>query len=206
MGETADTIRPVWRTRLAAALVAWMGLILGTTLASSRLLEVVSGHVLPYLAAALYIAPIPVFLAWGFWAMLREPMTGWLAPTIMLTFCGAFIAGFPQLFGAGVMLNFLAHRPTYDAIVADVATGAIGGDRAQRGWIQARQGRVRYAFQAGHRGLVQFVWSEQDYLPAAVVYDAKACGVAPRPGARRRVITTYDRHLGGHYCYVSEFP
>ena len=39
-------------------------------------------------------------LVWGFWAMLREPMTGWLAPTLVLAFCGAFIPAFRPLFDA----------------------------------------------------------------------------------------------------------
>ena len=204
MGEPADTIRPVWRTRLAAALLAWMGLVVGTTLASSRLLEVVPASGLPFLAVGLYLAPIPILLVCSFWAMLREPMTGWLAPTIVLAFCGGFIPVFRPLFDVGVSLNFAAHRPTYEAIVADVGESA-GPGAAQSGWIEGRVGAVRYGFQADHRDVIQFTWSDGAYLPSGVVYDARSCGVA-RSTQRRRIISTYDRHLGGHYCYVSEFP
>ena len=201
MGEPADTIRPVWRTRLAAVLLAWMGLVVGTTLASSRLLELLPPSATPFMAIGLYIVPIPILLVWGFWAMLREPMTGWLAPTIVMAFCGAFIPAFRPLFDAGVSLNFAAHRPAYEAIVADVGAG---GDPGQRGWIEGRVGSVRYGYQADHREVIQFTWSEGVYLPSGVVYDAKSCGV-PRAAQRRRFISTYDRHLGGHYCYVRDF-
>jgi hypothetical protein len=201
MGEPVDTIRPVWRTPLAAALLAWMGLVVGTTLASSRLLELVPASGLPFLAIGLYIAPIPVLLVWSFWAMLREPVSGWLAPTIVLAFCGGFIPAFRPLFDVGVSLNFAAHRPAYEAIVADIGEG---GDPAQRGWIEGRRGDVRYGFQGDHRELIQFTWSDNTYLPSGVVYDARSCGV-PRSAQRRRIISTYDRHLGGHYCYVRDF-
>ena len=43
MGEPAETTRPIWRTSLAAALLAWMVLVIGATLASSRLLENLPG-------------------------------------------------------------------------------------------------------------------------------------------------------------------
>jgi hypothetical protein len=205
MGEAADTIRPIWRTRLAAALVAWMGLVVGATLASSRLLEVLPADVLPFAAVSLYITPIPIFLVWGFWAMLREPLTGWVAPTVVLAFCGAFVPAAKPLFDAGVALNFAARRPAYEAIVDDVVSGRLAAAPAEIGWTQGQRGEIRYAFQSSHRDLVQFIWSENPYLPSAVIYDAKSCGV-PRPGQRRRIISSYDRHLGGHYCYVREFP
>src|SRR6478672_1325951 len=117
MGEPADTIRPVWRTRLAAVAIAWMGLVVGTTLASSRLLEVLPGDVLPFVAVSLYITPIPILLVWAFWVMLREPETGWLGPTVILAFVGGFVPAARPLFDAGVRLNFATHRAAYEAIV-----------------------------------------------------------------------------------------
>jgi hypothetical protein len=206
MGEAADTEgpRPIWRTPLAAVLVAWMAIVVGATLGSSRLLESLPSNALPFLAVGLYLAPIPFLLIWGFWAMMREPVTGWLAPTLVLAFCGAFVPAFRPLFDAGVDLNFAAHRGAYDAIVAEVTGG--GRDPGARGWIEGEQYSVRYGFRADHRDVVQFVWSDSTYLPAAVVYDPKACGPQPagaRP--RRRIVTAYDRHLAGHYCYVREF-
>lgn len=211
MGEPADTIRPdaiqpVWRTRLAAVAIAWMGLVVGTTLASSRLLETLPGEVVPFVAVSLYITPIPILLAWSFWTMLREPLTGWLAPTVILAFSGGFVAAAPVLFDAGVALNFAAHRPAYDALIADVALGRLAVDPDAPGWTMGTRGEVAYGFQARRRDLVQFPWSDNSYLASAVVYDARTCGVPRTAGAPRRVISTYDRHLGGHYCYVRAFP
>ena len=201
MGESAAPTRPIWRTRLALALAGWMLLVVGATLASSRLLEMLPGGTVPFAAIGLYIAPIPVLLAWGFWAMLREPLTGWLAPTVILAFCGAFVPAFRPLFDAGVSLNFAAHRPAYEAIIAEVASGAPSD---AGGWIEGRAGDIRYGYRAEQREVVQFTWSSGAYLPSGVVYDARACGVA-RAIQRRRIISSYDRHLGGHYCYVREF-
>ena len=210
MGEPADTIRPesilpVWRTRLAAVAIAWMGLVIGTTLASSRLLETLPGEVVPFVAVSLYITPIPILLVWSFWTMLREPLTGWLAPTVILAFSGGFVAAAPVLFDAGVTLNFAAHRPAYEALVADVALGRLAVDPDAPGWTMGTRGEVAYGFQARRRDLVQFPWSDNSYLASAVVYDARACGV-PRTAGVRRIISTYDRRLGGHYCYVRAFP
>ena len=202
MGEAADTIRPVWRTRLGLVLIAWMGGVIGVTLASSRLLEVLPGAAVPFIAIGFYLTPIPILLVWGFWAMLREPLTGWLAPTLLLAFCGGMVPAFRPLFDAGVSLNFAAHRPAYEAIVADIAATASSD---AKGWIEGRAGTVRYGYRADHRDVIQFTWSGGDYLPSGVVYDARACGVA-RAVQRRRIISSYDRHLGGHYCYVREFP
>src|SRR5689334_17685348 len=143
MGEAADTIRPVWRTRLAAALVAWMGLVIGATLASSRLLEVLPASVLPFAAFSLFITPIPIFLVWGFWTMLREPLTGWLAPTVVLAFCGGFVPAFKPLFDLGVNLNFAARRPAYEAIVDDVTSGRLAAAEGG-GWTQGLRGDIRY--------------------------------------------------------------
>ncbi len=206
MGEPADTFRPVWRTRLAAVGVAWMCLVVGVTLGSSRLLELIPAQTVPFVAFSLYITPIPILLVWSFWTMLREPMTGWLAPTVILAFCGGFVPAAGLLFDAGVNLNFASHRPAYEAIVADVALGRLAPDPTAKGWTVGTRGEVVYAFQARRRDLVQFTWSEGAYRAAAVVYDARACGVPRTATAGRRIISTYDRRLGGHYCYVRALP
>ena len=206
MGEPADTFRPVWRTRLAAVGVAWMTLVVGVTLASSRLLEVVPGEAVPFVAFSLYITPIPVLLVWSFWAMLREPVTAWLAPTVILGFCGGFVPAAGPLFDAGVALNFASHRPAYEDIVDDVAQGRLAADPKVPGWTEGIRGEVAYGFQGRRRDLVQFPWSDSTYLASAVVYDARACGVPRSATAGRRIISTYDRHLGGHYCYVRALP
>lgn len=205
MGDAAEPQgpRPIWRTPLAAVLIAWMAIVLGATLGSSRLLESLPAGALPFLAVGVYLAPLPFLLIWSFWAMMREPVTGWLAPTIVLAFCGGFVPAFRPLFDAGVDLNFAAHRAAYDDIVAEVT--AAPRDPEARGWVQGERRNVRFAYRADHREVVQFAWSDSTWLPAAVVYDARTCGAAPGAGARRRVITAYDRHLDGHYCYVREF-
>lgn len=204
MGDAAEPQgpRPIWRTPLAAVLIAWMAIVVGATLGSSRLLESLPTGALPFLAVGIYLAPLPFLLVWSFWAMMREPVTGWLAPTIVLAFCGGFLPAFRPLFDAGVDLNFTAHRAAYDAIVAQVTTGRHDPDA--RGWVEGREYDVRFAYRADRRDVVQFVWSDNTYLPSAVIYDARACGASAGTGARR-VVTAYDRRLDGHYCYVREF-
>ena len=84
-------------------------------------MEIVPGEALPVLAVAVYAAPLPILLGWSIWAMLREPTTAWLAPTIFLAFCGAFVPAFGPLLEIGTRLNFESRRAVYDAIVAEAA-------------------------------------------------------------------------------------
>ena len=56
MGDGTETIRPIWRTPLAAALAGWMTVVLGVTLASGRLMEIIPGETILVLAVTVYVA------------------------------------------------------------------------------------------------------------------------------------------------------
>jgi hypothetical protein len=62
MGDVAEAIRPIWRTPLAAVLAGWMAIVIGATLSSGRLMEIVLGEALPVLAVTMYAAPLPILL------------------------------------------------------------------------------------------------------------------------------------------------
>lgn len=180
MGET-PYIRPVWRTGLAAALAAWMALVLGATLGAARLMEVTPPVVAPFLIGALYVVAPLILLVWGFWTMLREPMTGWLAPTILMAFAGAFVPLATPLYEAGVHMNFEARRPAYEAIAAEVRDGRIGGLPNPRGWIVGERDGVRFRFRPTDRGMIDFAWAQAYGFKAGVRYDDTPC--ISRPGA-----------------------
>lgn len=180
MGET-PYIRPVWRTGLAAALAAWMALVLGATLGAARLMEVTPVVVAPFLTGALYVVAPLILLVWSFWTMLREPMTGWLAPTVLMAFAGAFVPIAPLLYDAGVRLNFENRRPTYEAIAAEVRDGRIGGDPDPRGWIAGEREGVSFRFRPADRGAIDFAWAQAYGFKAGVRYDDTPC--VSRPGA-----------------------
>jgi hypothetical protein len=178
MGDVAEAIRPIWRTPLAAVLGGWMAIVIGATLSSGRLMEIVPGEALPVLAVAVYAAPLPILLGWSIWAMLREPTTAWLAPTIFLAFCGAFVPAFGPLLEIGTRLNFESRRAVYDAIVAEaVRTRALGGpDGAVTG---VRDG-VRYRFRADRPGEIDFIWTRSGAFAEGILYDSSPC--LGRPG------------------------
>lgn len=194
MGDAAGTIRPIWRTPLAAALAGWMLLVIGLTLGAGRLMEVLPGETLMVLAAGAYVAPVPILLAWSFWAMLREPMTAWLAPTILLTFCGAFVPAYGPLLDAGARLNFRAHKPAYEAIVAEAANlRALGGPD---GAVTGVRNGVRFRYRADRPGEIDFVWARNSAFTEGVVYDDTPC--VPVPG---RSCADRGRPLEGFYSH-----
>jgi len=204
MGEALNDMKPIWRTPLAGALVGWMLVVIGVTLGSSRLMENMPGGVLPLVVAGVYLVPIPILLVWGFWTMLREPVTGWLAPTVLLAFVGGFIPAFVPLFDAGVSLNFLTRRPAYDSIVAEVQDGRLSHPPDANGRVRGRRGDIRYSFAAARSDVIQFDWSNDSSLVIMVVYDRRSCrGPRTRPRAPGEPlrISIYDRRLGGYYCY-----
>ncbi|WP_156467342.1 MULTISPECIES: hypothetical protein [unclassified Phenylobacterium] len=199
MGER-PYIRPVWRTRLAAVLVAWMVLAVSVMLAAARLMEVTPPSVAPMLVLALYVAPPPALLAWSFWHMMREPVTGWLAPTVLMTFCGALIPLAPPIYDLGVRLNFQARRPAYEAIAAEVRDGRIAGLPNRRGWIAGERDGVRFRFRPAERGVIDFTWAEAYGLKAGVRYDDTPC-------VSRRGALCIDRgeRLADRYTYYARF-
>jgi hypothetical protein len=134
--------------------------------------------VIPIVANGLFLVPIPFLLVWGFWTMLREPVTGWLPPTVLLAFCGGFVPVSPLLFEAGVRLNFAVHRPAYEAIVADARRDPL----QPRGAAAERDGIV-YAVSPRRPDVVQFRWSRSPDMEIMVVHDPVTCGAPARRGA-----------------------
>lgn len=198
MGDDAETFRPLWRTPLAAVLAAWMAMVIGATLAAGRLMEIVPDGTLLVLAAGIYLAPVPVLLAWSFWAMLREPMTAWMAPTLLLAFCGAVAPALGPLLDVGARANFAAHRSTYDAITAEAAsTRALGGPD---GLVLGERDGVRYRYRAEQPGEIDFPWARNDTFAEGVRYDDSPCVAAPGRRCADR-----GRRLEGYYSHYRVF-
>lgn len=193
-------VRPVWRTRLAAALAAWIGLVLAATLAAGRLMELTPPAVAPLLLAGLYVVAPVILLVWSFWFMLREPMTGWLGPTVLMGFIGAFVPLAPPLYEAGVKLNFEARRPAYEAIAAEVRDGRIGGAANARGWIVGQRGDVRFKFRPADRGMIDFGWAQAYGFRSGVRYDDTPC--VSRPGA---ICIDRGEPLAERFTYYARF-
>lgn len=170
MGGEGEQPRPIWRTPLALVLLAWIVAVLGATLAAGRLMEMIPPPVLVWAAIGLYLAPIPPLLAWGVWAMLREPMTGWMAPTLLMAFCGGFVPAAKPLFDAGVDLNFIARRPTYDAIVQDARAPPprVGGR------VEGERDGVRFRYIVERPGEIAFIWADGE-AGAGIRYDDTPC-------------------------------
>lgn len=198
MGE--PYIRPVWRTRLAAMLAAWMAMAATAILAAPRLMEVTPPMVAPLVVLALFVAPPPALLAWSFGHMMREPVTGWLAPTALLAFCGALIPLAPSLYDAGVRLNFDARRPAHEAIAAEVRNGRLGGAPNRRGWIVGERDGVRFRFRPADRGAIEFAWGQAYGFTAGVRYDDTPC--VSRRGA---LCIDHGEPLAEGYTYYARF-
>lgn len=199
MGEPLY-IRPVWRTGLAAALAAWMALVVAGLLTGARLMEVTPPAVAPLLVAAVFVAPPPILLVWSFWAMLREPITGWIAPAALMTFCGGLIPAFMPLYEAGVRINFESRRPVYEAVAAEVHDGRIGGVPNARGWIVGERDGVRFRFRPAERGVIDFNWTRAYGFTAGVRYDDTPC--VSKPGA---LCIDRGERLEARYTYYSRF-
>ena len=191
MSGAPDTFKPIWRTPLAAVLTAWMLAVVLTTLAAGRLLEVVPGAALYGAALLVYLAPIPPLLAWGVWAMLKEPLTGWLAPTLLFTFCGGFVPAAQPLFDAGVTLNFEMHRARYDAIVEEAKTSA----QRREGYVEGVRDGVRFRYRASRPGEIDFPWRDRAG-EVGVRYDDTPCVTVPG----RRCIAR-GRPLGDNFVF-----
>ena len=199
MGETSDIQRPIWRTPLALAIVAWIVTALAATLAAPRLMEAIPDGAGPLVLLAAYVVPPPILLAWSFWAMVREPVTGWLAPTVLMAFLGGFVPAFPPLLDAGVRLNFQTRRPAYEVIVAEARAGKLAG--AERsGWVVGARNDIHYRYRAADPGRVDFVWVDSFGFKAGVRYDDSPC--VARPG-----LSCVDRGepLTARYSYYARF-
>lgn len=195
MGENADIIRPIWRTPLAAVLVAWMLIVVGITLSAPRLIETLPGDLLLIAFVGVYLLPIPALLVWGFWAMLREPLTGWLAPTLLLTFCGAAVPAAQPLFDTGVHLNFLAHRSVYDEIALEARK--VGG----AGMMSGSRDGVRFSYDRSRPSRVFFGWGDGRNVTMGVYYDNTPC-----VARRGRVCAEIGRPLAPNYSFYWGLP
>jgi len=177
MGEAPSDPKPVWRTPLAAALVVWMVLVVATALAAARLVEVARTETALVVILGVFVVAPPVLLVWSLWTMMREPVTGWIAPTVLMAFCGSFVPLLEPLLDAGVRLNFEARKPLYEAIAAE----AKANRRPQAAvWVEGSRGGVRYRYFTGDPGAIDFVWLDRYGVAAGVHYDDTPC--APRPG------------------------
>ncbi len=192
MGPGVAPPTPIWRTPLAVLLGAWMASVIGVTAAAGRLLEIVPADALMWAVIGLYLIPIGPLLGWGVWAMLREPLTGWLAPTILLGFCGAFVPLAQPLFDAGVDLNFQARRPIYQAVIADARmTPPRPGGR-----VMGERDGVRFRYATERPDEIDFIWVDGP-APVFVRYDPTPCVTTAtrRCVARgRRLTPAYSFH------------
>ena len=175
MGEMSVTDRPIWRTPLAVAIVAWMVMAMSVTLAAARLMEVTPEGAAPIVIMAIYVVPPPLLLGWSFWAMLREPVTGWLAPTVLMTFVGGFVPLFHPLYQTGIRLNFEQRRPAYEAIAADAKAGRLVGVANRRGWVTGERGEIRFRYRPVDPGMIDFIWTRAYGFRAGVLYDDTPC-------------------------------
>jgi hypothetical protein len=198
MGEPED-IRPLWRTPLGAALAAWMVVTLGALLGGWRIAETSPSGVLAGLALGLGVGAPAGLLVWSLWAMLRDPVTGWLAPAALLFFLGALVPAWRPLADAGMRMNFDAHRATYDAIVADAKAGRLRPD--PHGWVAGERDGVRFRYRADRPGEVQFAWVRDGLLDAGVRYDEIPCRPTPR-------LKCLDRGepIVGRYFHYAQIP
>jgi hypothetical protein len=200
MGDMSVVARPIWRTRLAVVLVAWIVTVVTATLAAARLMEVVPDGLAPVVIAAVFVVPPPVLLVWSLWSMLREPVTGWLAPTVLMGFLGAFVPLFEPLYQTGVRLNFEQRRPAYEQIAADARAGRLVGVPNPRGWIQGSRDDIRFRFRPADPGLIEFPWTNAYGVRAGVRYDDTPC--VARPGYT--CISRGDP-LDGRFTYYARF-
>lgn len=196
MREAARQPRPVWRTWLAPVLAGWMALVVGLTLGAWRLAETTPDAVV---AGLLFIAFVPAplgLLVWSLWTMFRDPTTGWMAPSALLFFCGLMVPAHRPLYEAGARLNFEAHRPAYEEIVADVKSGRL--TPAVGDWAEGVRGDVRFRYRYNGTGAVEFGWVD-GLVEAGVRYNDVVC----RPSRQLRCLDR-GRPLGGNYFhYVS---
>jgi hypothetical protein len=198
MGEADDT-RPLWRTPLAAALAAWMGVTVGALVGAWRIAEAAPAGVLPGLAVGLgVIAPVGL-LVWSLWTMLRDPVTGWMAPAALLFFLGAMVPGWRPLADAGMRMNFETHVATYDAIVADAKAGRMRPD--DYGWVRGMRDGVRFRYRADRPGEVEFVWVRDGLIDAGVRYNDIPC----TPTRRLKCLDRGER-IEGRYFHYAQIP
>jgi hypothetical protein len=196
MREAGDEPRPIWRRWVAVALVAWMALAVGGLLMAWRLAEILPPGMVPALGLGVFVAAPSVLMIWSFWTMLRDPMTGWIAPSALFAFAGALVPAWQPLLDAGMRLNFEAHRPTYDSIVAEAKGGRMALTPDPSGWIEGDRDGVRFRYNVARPGRVEFLWSRDPLFETGVRYDDAPCTPTPKLKCIAR-----GRLLEGHYFH-----
>ena len=191
MSEAVDPIRPVWRRPLAGALAAWMLLMVAAPLGYGRLLELAPEGAFPLLAIGL-LAPAPGLLIWSFWTMQRDPITGWIAPSAFLAFAGGYVPAFEPLLDAGVQLNFHAHRPAYEAVVAQSRLDPPAHGARLTGWVVEQRDGISFRHRADRPGVIEFVWRSDGWIEAGVRFDPHPC----RASRAVRCINPGDARFG----------
>jgi hypothetical protein len=193
MGE-GDPLPPIWRTWLAATLAAWMLLVIGGIVGAWAILETVPTP-LTMAGAAILILAGPALLAAALWAMMRDPVTGWIAPSAMLFFLGGLGPALGPLNELGARLNFERHRPAYVAIIADAKAGRLVPNGA--GWVEGLRGDVRFRYRADRPDIVEFAWARGP-LSSGVRYHEGGCTPGPRLKCLDRGRPLVDRFY--HYA------
>jgi hypothetical protein len=122
--------------------------------------------------AALLVLAGVALLAASLWAMMRDPVTGWIAPSAMLFFVGGLGPAFQPLNDWGARLNFERHRPAYEAIIAEAKAGRLVAN--QQGWVDGRREHVRFRYRADRPDMVEFAWAKGP-LSSGVRYNEIAC-------------------------------
>lgn len=193
MGE-GDPLPPIWRTWLAAALAAWMLLVVGGIVGVWALLEAAPAAVVLGGGALLALAGVALLVA-SLWAMMRDPVTGWLAPSAMLFFLGGLGPAFQPLSDAGARLNFERHRPAYEAVIADAKAGRLVPNAA--GWVEGERDNVPFRYRADRPGTVEFAWARGP-MACGVRYDESVC----TPGAGLKCLDS-GRPLADRYFHYT---
>jgi hypothetical protein len=199
MDDPGDSFTPVWRSPLAMVLLAWMVLAIGGILGAWRAMEALPPMMALGLAMGLFVLAPVLLLAWSFWTMMRDPVTGWIAPSALLTFLGAMVPAWGPLLDAGVRLNFETHHAAYDVIVADSRAGRLmRASSSPGGWVEEDRDGLRFRYRGGRPERIDFIWSRNQFLEAGVRYNARPC----RPTVRVKCLAAGLPLDNGYSHYV----
>ncbi len=173
---------PIWRTRLWPLLIAWMGLVAAAPFGIWPLAEQLPTAPVGLLLAVLFtVAPL-VLLIWALVVMMREPVSGWIAPAMLLGFAGAMVPAAQPLIDAGRRVNFESHRSAYEALIADAKAGRLGGRALGGDWVEGRRDGVHYRYKTTDPTFMEFLWLDDGLYYGGVNYDETPC--RPQPGLR----------------------
>lgn len=187
---------PIWRTRLWPALMAWMGLAVAAPFGVWPLEEQAPLSVVAGTLILLFVVAPAVLLAWSLVHMMREPVSGWICPTLMLAFCGSLVPAARPLADAGLLLNLHAHTSVYERLIGEAKAGRLSGRPIGGGWVEGTRDTIRYRFNPARPGRMEFVWMDSRLYFSGVRYDETPC--RPQPGLR---CASRGRTIEGLYSY-----